>query len=94
MANCSIGFGKNSMGGKKGKIYVLDDPSADAVNPKISTLTYGVSQDEPLWIVFATDMVIKLQQKLMTRSLKTIDGRGTDVHIAEGSCFVYSSDIR
>lgn len=88
LADCAIGFGKNAVGGKKGKIYIVKDPSDDAINPKRGTLRYGVIQNAPLWIVFAKDMVIKLQQVLLINSFKTIDGRGANVHIADGACIV------
>ncbi|KAL0336043.1 UNVERIFIED_CONTAM: putative pectate lyase 22 [Sesamum radiatum] len=72
--------------GRDGKIYVVTDSGDDAVNPKPGTLRYGVIQNEPLWIIFARDMVIKLKQELMMNSFKTIDGRGASVHIAGGPC--------
>lgn len=35
LADCSIGFGKNAIGGRDGKIYVVDDDgNDDPVNPK------------------------------------------------------------
>ncbi|XP_073021072.1 probable pectate lyase 5 [Primulina eburnea] len=86
LADCTIGFGKHAIGGRDGKIYVVTDSGDDAVNPKPGTLRYGVIQNEPLWIVFARDMVIKLKQELMLNSFKTIDGRGASVHIAGGPC--------
>ncbi|KAK4485726.1 hypothetical protein RD792_008372 [Penstemon davidsonii] len=86
LADCSIGFGKHAIGGKDGKIYVVTDSSDNAVNPKPGTLRYGVIQNEPLWIIFARDMVIQLKQELMLNSFKTIDGRGASVHIAGGPC--------
>lgn len=86
LADCAIGFGKHAIGGKDGKIYVVTDSGDDAVNPKPGTLRYGVIQNEPLWIIFARDMVIKLKQELMMNSFKTIDGRGASVHIAGGAC--------
>ncbi|KAL1216405.1 putative pectate lyase 5 [Cardamine amara subsp. amara] len=87
LADCAIGFGKHAIGGRDGKIYVVTDPSdKDAVNPKPGTLRYAVIQDEPLWIVFARDMVIKLKEELIMNSFKTIDGRGANVHIAGGAC--------
>ncbi|GAB2214331.1 hypothetical protein Droror1_Dr00018674 [Drosera rotundifolia] len=95
LADCAIGFGKNALGGKGGKMYVVTDPGDDAVNPKPGTLRYGAIQNEPLWIVFASDMVIKLKEELMMNSYKTIDGRGTNVHIAGGPCITiqYVSNI-
>uniref|UniRef100_A0A0E0DAF1 Pectate lyase n=1 Tax=Oryza meridionalis TaxID=40149 RepID=A0A0E0DAF1_9ORYZ len=87
LADCGIGFGRNAIGGRDGKIYVVTDPSDDdAVNPKKGTLRYAVIRDEPLWIIFKRDMVITLKQELIMNSFKTIDGRGANVHIANGAC--------
>jgi len=86
LGDCALGFGKNAIGGKNGKIYVVTSPGDDPVNPKPGTLRYGVIQEEPLWIIFSRDMVIKLKQELIMNSFKTIDGRGADVHIAGGPC--------
>ncbi|MBA0834870.1 hypothetical protein Goarm_007191, partial [Gossypium armourianum] len=87
LADCAIGFGKNAIGGRDGKIYVVTDSSDnDAVNPKPGTLRHAVIQDEPLWIIFARDMTIRLKEELIMNSFKTIDGRGASVHIAGGPC--------
>ncbi|XP_055830701.1 probable pectate lyase 18 [Solanum dulcamara] len=87
LADCAIGFGKNAVGGRDGKIYVVTNSgNDDPVNPKPGTLRYGVIQDEPLWIIFARDMVIRLKEELIMNSFKTIDGRGANVHIAGGPC--------
>ncbi|XP_057498108.1 putative pectate lyase 2 [Actinidia eriantha] len=86
LADCAIGFGKDAIGGKYGAIYVVTDPSDDAVNPKPGTLRYGVIQSEPLWIIFKGDMVLNLENELMVNSFKTIDGRGAKVEIANGPC--------
>ncbi|XP_078434472.1 putative pectate lyase 5 [Wolffia australiana] len=87
LANCAIGFGKNAIGGRDGRIYVVTDPSDnDAVNPRPGTLRHAVIQSEPLWIIFAGDMTIKLKEELIMNSFKTLDGRGADVHIAGGPC--------
>ncbi|CAN4079177.1 unnamed protein product [Withania somnifera] len=64
LADCAIGFGKNAIGGRNGRIYV----------------------NEPLWIIFKRDMVVQLKQELVMNSFKTIDGRGTSVHISGGPC--------
>ncbi|XP_042510765.1 pectate lyase-like [Macadamia integrifolia] len=83
---CALGFGRKTKGGKNGRIYVVTDPSdSDMVNPKPGTLRYGVIQKEPLWIIFAHDMVIRLSEELMITSHKTVDGRGAHVHIANGA---------
>ncbi|KAL0395735.1 UNVERIFIED_CONTAM: Pectate lyase [Sesamum calycinum] len=87
LADCAIGFGKNAMGGKGGRIYVVTDSgNDDPVNPRPGTLRHAVIQDEPLWIIFKRDMVIRLNQELVMNSHKTIDGRGASVHIAGGAC--------
>ncbi|PPS12685.1 hypothetical protein GOBAR_AA07966 [Gossypium barbadense] len=87
LADCAIGFGKNAIGGRDGKIYVVTDSGDDdPVNPKPGTLRHAVIQDEPLWIIFARDMTIQLKEELIMNSFKTIDGRGASVHIAGGPC--------
>ncbi|KAF3436763.1 hypothetical protein FNV43_RR19515 [Rhamnella rubrinervis] len=92
LADCAIGFGKNAVGGRDGRIYVVTDSGDyDVVNPKPGTLRYAVIQDEPLWIIFARDMVIKLKEELIMNSFKTIDGRGASVHIAGGNANVRDS---
>ncbi|KAI4382491.1 hypothetical protein MLD38_008447 [Melastoma candidum] len=87
LADCGIGFGKHAIGGRDGEIYTVTDPrDDDPVNPKPGTLRHAVIQDEPLWIVFERDMVIRLKEELLMNSFKTIDGRGASVHIAGGPC--------
>ncbi|CAA2968474.1 probable pectate lyase 8 [Olea europaea subsp. europaea] len=87
LADCGIGFGRNAIGGRDGEFYLVTDPGDhDAVNPRPGTLRHAVIQDEPLWIVFKRDMVITLKQELIMNSFKTIDGRGVNVHIANGGC--------
>ncbi|GER52917.1 pectin lyase-like superfamily protein [Striga asiatica] len=86
LADCSVGFGKNAIGGKFGATYIVTDPSDDPVSPKPGTLRYGVIQPNPLWIVFAKSMVISPKNELMISSYKTIDGRGAKVEIAYGPC--------
>ncbi|KAL6527734.1 hypothetical protein OROMI_029545 [Orobanche minor] len=87
LADCTIGFGRNAVGGRDGRYYVVTDPNDDdPVNPVPGTLRHAVIQDRPLWIVFKRDMVITLKQELIMNSFKTIDGRGANVHIANGAC--------
>lgn len=87
LADCGIGFGRNAIGGRDGRFYVVTDSGDDdPVNPKPGTLRHAVIQDRPLWIVFKRDMVIQLKQELIMNSFKTIDGRGVNVHIANGAC--------
>ncbi|XP_057469320.1 probable pectate lyase P59 [Actinidia eriantha] len=85
LADCALGFGHGTTGGRDGRIYVVTDPSDDFVNPKPGTLRHAVIQKEPLWIIFKNSMTIRLKQELMMQSDKTIDGRGAKVHIAYGA---------
>lgn len=87
LADCSIGFGQGTLGGKGGRIYVVTDSSDnDPANPTPGTLRHAVIQDEPLWIVFSTNMAIKLKHELIFNSFKTLDGRGTNVFITGNGC--------
>ncbi|WZZ53090.1 hypothetical protein YC2023_053197 [Brassica napus] len=57
LASCAIGFGRNAVGGRDGRFYIVTDPSDhDPIKPKPGTLRYAVIQDRPLWIVFKRDM--------------------------------------
>ncbi|KAI4343842.1 hypothetical protein L6164_011144 [Bauhinia variegata] len=86
LADCVLGFGKGTTGGKDGKFYVVTDPSdSDLVNPKPGTLRHAVIQPVPLWITFAHSMKIRLSEELLVTSDKTIDGRGANVHISDGA---------
>ncbi|KAL8100034.1 hypothetical protein AgCh_032333 [Apium graveolens] len=87
LADCGIGFGRDAIGGRNGRFYVVTDPgNDDPINPRPGTLRHAVIQTEPLWIIFSRDMVITLKQELIMNSYKTIDGRGVNVHIANGAC--------
>ncbi|XP_066318133.1 pectate lyase-like [Miscanthus floridulus] len=86
LARCARGFGHATTGGLGGPIYIVTDPSdGDVVNPRPGTLRWGVIQPGPLWIIFARSMIIQLSQELLVSSDKTIDGRGAQVHIANGA---------
>lgn len=86
LADCALGFGRKTTGGKGGKFYVVTDPSDDdMMNPKPGTLRYAVIQPEPLWIIFARDMVIQLSEELILTDNKTVDGRGANVRICNGA---------
>ncbi|KAF8021609.1 hypothetical protein BT93_G1914 [Corymbia citriodora subsp. variegata] len=96
LADCGIGFGQSALGGRDGRIYVVTDSSdSDVVNPKPGTLRYGVIQDEPLWIIFSADMMIRLKHELIINSFKTIDGRGHNIQITGNGCLTvqYVSNI-
>ncbi|KAI0487889.1 hypothetical protein KFK09_027712 [Dendrobium nobile] len=86
LATCAKGFGRRAGGGRNGRFYVVTDPSDhDLVNPRPGTLRHAVIQTQPLWIVFARDMIIRLSEELIVNSYKTIDGRGARIHIAYGA---------
>ncbi|KAL4317931.1 hypothetical protein GQ457_18G025490 [Hibiscus cannabinus] len=86
LADCALGFGRDTTGGKDGDFYVVTDPSDNILNPKPGTLRYAVIQTRPLWITFARPMIIRLKQELViSTNDKTIDGRGARVHIAYGA---------
>jgi pectate lyase len=89
LADCAIGFGRNALGGKNGRVYVVTDPGDDdPARPAPGTLRYGLVQHEPLWIVFDRDMTIRPRQELLVSSYKTVDGRGARVVVGDGgACF-------
>ncbi|KAL6527134.1 hypothetical protein OROGR_016224 [Orobanche gracilis] len=87
LADCAIGFGRAAGGGRGGRYYVVTDSSDhDAANPIPGTLRHAVIQDEPLWIIFQSSMLIKLRHELIFNSYKTVDGRGANVHITGHGC--------
>eukprot|EP00253_Pinus_taeda_P001047 PITA_01047 len=86
LADCAIGFGSAAQGGKAGEIYTVTTPEDNAADPQPGSLRYGVTRKNPLWIVFAKDMIIKLQMPLIVTSQKTIDARGAKVQIGNGPC--------
>ncbi|KAL6861517.1 hypothetical protein ACP4OV_017217 [Aristida adscensionis] len=82
LAKCALGFGHKTTGGVAGDVYIVTDASDDSMLlPKFGTLRFAVIQPQPLWIVFAHDMIIQLQQELIVNSDKTLDGRGAQVHV-------------
>ncbi|XP_043705429.1 probable pectate lyase 5 [Telopea speciosissima] len=85
LADCGIGFGRDALGGKGGATYIVTD-SSDALKP--GTFRYGVSLNQPLWIIFSGDMTIKLKDKLLMSSFMTVDGRGANVHIVGAGCLI------
>ncbi|KAL8160957.1 hypothetical protein V2J09_012446 [Rumex salicifolius] len=85
LAECALGFGRNTTGGKDGEYYlVTDHTDDDVVTPKPGTLRFAVIQPRPLWIIFSRDMNLKLKAELMVTSDKTIDGRGYRIEISHG----------
>ncbi|KAI4376418.1 hypothetical protein MLD38_014183 [Melastoma candidum] len=90
LADCAIGFGRDALGGKGGEIYVVTDASdsADPASPLPGTLRFGVTQSQPLWIIFSGDMQIELKNELLIGSFKTIDGRGANIQITGFGCLI------
>ncbi|KAK7266826.1 hypothetical protein RIF29_19483 [Crotalaria pallida] len=91
LATCSVGYaGKMTKNIGNGLIhYKVTDASDDPINPKLGTLRYGASVIQgKVWITFQRDMLIKLARPLLISSFTTIDGRGTDVHIAHNACLM------
>lgn len=86
LSKCVFGFGRKTTGGRNGRIYIVTDASDNSLTePVKGTLRHAVIQKEPLWIIFAYSMIIKLKGELLITSHKTIDGRGANVHIAYGA---------
>ncbi|KAK7252880.1 hypothetical protein RIF29_37135 [Crotalaria pallida] len=91
LATCSIGYaGKMTNNIGTGLIhYKVTDASDDPINPKPGTLRYGASVIQgKIWITFQRGMLIKLVRPLLISNFTTIDGRGTDVHIAHNACLM------
>ncbi|KAM7277829.1 hypothetical protein ACFE04_004963 [Oxalis oulophora] len=91
LAMCSAGFaGKMTNNiGRDVTRYVVTDPSDDPVKPKPGTLRYGTTMIKgKKWVTFKRSMRIKLDKPLLISSFTTIDGRGTNVHIANGACLI------
>ncbi|XWS75635.1 hypothetical protein CRYUN_Cryun01aG0107900 [Craigia yunnanensis] len=65
---------------------VTDSSDNDLANPKPGTLRHAVIQNEPFWIIFSTNMVIKLKHELIFNSYKTVDGCGANVHVIGNGC--------
>lgn len=84
LADCVVGFGSSTMGGKGGEIYTVTSSEDNPVNPTPGTLRYGATRERALWIIFSQNMNIKLQMPLYVAGYKTIDGRGADVHLGNG----------
>lgn len=91
LAMCSVGFsGKMTNNVGRGvRHYTVTDPSDDPVNPRPGTLRYGATLIEgKVWIKFQRNMQINLLRPLLISSFTAIDGRGADVHVANGACLV------
>ncbi|KAG7586887.1 Pectin lyase fold/virulence factor [Arabidopsis thaliana x Arabidopsis arenosa] len=84
-ADCSLralagraeGFGRFSVGGLHGDLYVVTSLADDGPG----TLREGGRSKEPLWIVFAVSGAISLNSYLSVSSYKTIDGRGQRIKL-------------
>ncbi|KAM3327289.1 pectate lyase 1 [Capsicum chacoense] len=93
LAKCSVGYsGKmtNNIGvGYELIKYKVTDTSDDPLNPKPGTLRYAMTHIQgKIWVTFERNMNIRLQKPLLVSSFTTIDGRGVEVHIADGACLM------
>ncbi|GLJ28621.1 hypothetical protein SUGI_0564050 [Cryptomeria japonica] len=89
LADCAVGFGSSTMGGKGGDLYTVTNSDDDPVNPAPGTLRYGATRDRPLWIIFSGNMNIKLKMPMYIAGYKTFDGRGAQVYIGNGGPCVF-----
>ena len=44
LANCAVGFGKDTRGGQAGDMYVVTTNEDDPVNPRPGSLRYGMTR--------------------------------------------------
>ncbi|KAI4351146.1 hypothetical protein L6164_005529 [Bauhinia variegata] len=72
MAGRAEGFGRFSIGGLHGPLYVVTTLADDGPG----SLREGCRRNGPLWIVFEVSGTIQLSSYLSVSSYKTIDGRG------------------
>ncbi|XP_061372257.1 probable pectate lyase 4 isoform X2 [Gastrolobium bilobum] len=72
MAGRAEGFGRHSIGGLHGSLYIVTTLADDGPG----SLRDGCRRTEPLWIVFEISGTIHLSSYLSVSSYKTIDGRG------------------
>ncbi|KAK6160501.1 hypothetical protein DH2020_003882 [Rehmannia glutinosa] len=91
LADCGIGFGRNTIGGRDSELYIITTEDDDPVNPMQGMLRHAVIQEEPLWIIFDHDMKITLREELIMNSYKTVDGRGFNIDISNGPCVTIQS---
>ena len=72
-ANCAIGFGLGTIGGRNGRIYVVTSARDDSpANPAPGPLRHAVAKAGPLWIIFSYSMTVRLKNELLVTSHKTI----------------------
>eukprot|EP00850_Spirogloea_muscicola_P026152 SM005820S18593 [mRNA] locus=s5820:278:808:- [translate_table: standard] len=62
LVKCMFGFATGTLGGLGGVQYVVTDPSDNPDDPTPGTLRYGVLAYSPVWITFAADMTIDLEE--------------------------------
>jgi pectate lyase len=89
LADCAIGFDRDVGASKNDRSYVVTDPGdADDLTP--GTLYYGLTEDKPLWIMFARDMTVRPIHDLLVHfhMHKTVDGRGVAVVVGYGGGFL------
>lgn len=84
------GYGKYTVGGRGGKVYVVTSLEDEADNPQPGTLRHAIEQEGPRIITFAVSGVIDLKDKLTVRDdYITIAGQ-TSPHgiVLRGDAFI------
>lgn len=61
------GYGKFTVGGREGRVFIVDSLADDAKNPAAGTLRYALNQSGPRTVVFAVAGVIHLADDLHIR---------------------------
>lgn len=85
------GFGKNTTGGKDGKVVVVTNLKDSGAG----SLREAVSMKGPKWIVFKQGLrgSINLSKNLSVKGDKTVDGRGADITIAKRALVINSDNV-
>ncbi len=83
------GYGRAATGGSGGEIVTLSS-SADS-GPGSLRSALAAAAGRPVWIRFAKDMTIRLDQQIRVPSNVTIDGRGHRVTLLDYGVGIYGS---
>lgn len=77
----ATGFASGVTGGESGRVYHVTSGADSVSAPAPGSLRYGLSTGRPVWIVFDSDVEIRLAGALRVPSDTTIDGRGHRVYL-------------
>lgn len=76
------GFGKYTVGGRGGQVYIVSNLEDNPVNPQPGSLRYAIKQQGPRQITFSVSGVIKLKKTLEIKHDNiTIDGQTSPMGI-------------